>query len=142
LAQKTLEERIKDAQAAQAAREAAEKKPPPPAAPPPAPAGAPTITFGDPSARFINPAMTTVITASPEVIEIRGFLDDAAGLEAIVAIDDRRYSVNMNARQLPKGWEVVAIKPDSVEVARGSDRRVLRFIARGRGVADTGGNTR
>lgn len=132
-AQSTLDERIKSAHDAQAAREAESRKKELAAnaaatAPPP---GAPRVDISGVRPRQVpGPvgAGAGPIAERIELVQIRGFTDEPASLEALVYVNGNRYAITAQQRRIPGGWELVAITPDAVEIAKGSERRQLRFV--------------
>jgi hypothetical protein len=126
-AQNTLDDRIRAAQEAQNAearkRLAAE-------AALQAPAGMPQVDLSG-VRRGQVPQSAPMVTVQPdriELVQIKGFLDEPAGLEALVYFNGNRFALTQQQRRMPGGWELAAIGPDSVELVKGNERRQLRFV--------------
>lgn len=133
-AQNTLDERIRKAQQAQLEREAQEAAKRAQAAAmtgiPAPPPGAPRVDISG-----VRPAQ--VPAGQPgqppqgdrfELVQIKGFLDEPASMEALVYYNGQRFALTQQQRRMPGGWELVAIEPEAVEIAKGAEHRQIRFV--------------
>lgn len=137
-AQNTLDERIKRAQAAQAAREAQEaaKNAPQPAQAPGAlvaPPGAPRVDLSGVRPGQVPAGGAQGGQGQPpadhfELVQIKGFLDEPASMEALVYYNGQRYALTAQQRRIPGGWELVSIGPEAVEISKGAEHRQIRFV--------------
>ena len=135
-AQKTLEERIREADAARAAKEALEKAGKEAAGKPaatPAAAGNPTVVIGPDAARYVGAAQGQGGPGGARrpdmfgLLQIKGFADEPGGLEATIALGEMRFVVTKAQPQLVDGWQVANITPSAVDLVKGTVHQTLRF---------------
>jgi len=131
-AQSTLDERIKTAQQAQAEREAVEarkrQEAQAPSSPPP---GAPRIDLSGVRPAQVpagNGQASVPVPDQFELIQIKGFMDEPASMEALVFYNGNRHALTSQQKRLPGGWELVSIGPEAVDISKGNERRQLRFV--------------